>query len=114
MPPPTTLKLLFWRMGESQEKRTESTIIVEREFERELMTPARLKAKIRSEWGLKEWVTIDLVFEDDAGELQRTVHVMFRGAAAQHVGDLHQEAEERPLAQQEEQQKDSREWDATD
>ena len=78
-PPPTTLKLLFWRMGESQEKRTESTIIVEREFERELMTPARLKAKIRSEWGLKEWVTIDLVFEDDAGELQRTVHVMLRG-----------------------------------
>ena len=62
-------------MGESQEKRTESTIIVERE----LITPARLKAKIRSEWGLKEWVTIDLVFEDDAGELQRTVHVMLRG-----------------------------------
>ena len=101
-------------MGESQEKRTESTIIVEREFERELMTPARLKAKIRSEWGLKEWVTIDLVFEDDARELQRTVHVMLRGVAAQHVGDLNQEEEERPLAQQEEQQKDSCEWEAMD
>ena len=36
------------------------------------------------------------------------------GAAAQHVGDLNQEEEKRPLAQQEEQQKDSWEWEAMD
>ena len=113
-PPPITLKLLFWMMGVSRENRTESTIIVHRNQESLLVDREMLKARIRSEWCIDERVTIDLVFEDDARELQRTVHVMLRGAAAQHVGDLHQEAEERPLAQQEEQQKDSREWDATD
>ena len=47
--------------------------------DRELCLIPLLKERIRSEWDLKEWVMIDLFFEDDVGKDQRTIQVRLRG-----------------------------------
>ena len=47
--------------------------------DRELCLIPLLKERIRSEWDLKEWVMIDLFFEDDVGKDQRIIQVRLRG-----------------------------------